>query len=225
MLRSLHRDAASMAEVCDRMVRFLYDSLGAGGGRACSLVRAYKTHECGALAPDLRAFAAGVAGVDVPPSTKCLTLLATAGDEPEWNDVTTSRSHRALPLLSREAVERLPMVAQLVRQLGLETDAVVAPDASVFLDMQQRTFNVFHVEEALGSPYIPAQDFVRAHGVRSVVGFGTVLPNGDLFAVILFARVVVPRETAVLFRPLSLAAKLSVLPFLNDRVFAMQADA
>jgi hypothetical protein len=80
---------------------------------------------------------------------------------------------------------------------------------------------VFYVSEATGSPYIPAQkEFVEPYGVRSVVGFGGLLPEGDLFAVILFARVLIPRDTAEMFKPLALAAKLSVLSFAKGPIFA-----
>ncbi|MGE5296319.1 MAG: hypothetical protein ACM3VT_15965, partial [Solirubrobacterales bacterium] len=71
-----------------------------------------------------------------------------------------------------------------------------------------RTFNVFHVPEAVGSPDIPEQaEFVIPHGVRSVLGFGGMLPGRDLFAVILFSQVPIPRSTAELFRPLALCVK------------------
>jgi len=50
-------------------------------------------------------------------------------------------------------------------------------------------------------------------GIRSVIGFGGMLPSGNLFAVILFTKVPIPRETADLFRPLALSVKLAILPF------------
>lgn len=214
-LRSLHLEAESLHGVAERMVRHLYEEMGADGSRACVLVRAYRTMPYGALDGGLRDFARAAAP-GIGPSTRCLTLIGSAGDEPEWNDITKSRGHRAIPLESAAAVERLPMVAQLVRQLGLDVNQLLDRDASLIMDLQQQTFNVFHVPEAAGSPYIPAQgDFVERYGVRSVLGFGSVLPDGDLFAVILFSRVPITRETAEQFRPLALAAKLSVLPFVN----------
>ena len=81
------------------------------------------------------------------------------------------------------------MVAQLIHQFGLPTASVLAPDPAIMLDLEQRTFNVFHVQQALGSPFIPAQaNFVVPYGIASVLGFGGVLPAGDLVAVLLFAR-------------------------------------
>ena len=50
---------------------------------------------------------------------KCLTLLASTGDEPEWRDRHRSRGHQAIPLPSADIVEQAPMVAQLINQLGV----------------------------------------------------------------------------------------------------------
>ncbi len=55
-------------------------------------------------------------------------------------------------------------------------------------------------------------------GVRSVLGFGGMLPLGDIFCVILFSKVAIPRETAELFRTLALNVKLAALPF-QEAVF------
>ena len=57
-------------------------------------------------------------------------------------------------------------------------------------------------------------------GIESGLGFGGVLPTGDLFAVCLFSRVPISRTTAELFRPLALHVKLAVLPFDGGPVFA-----
>jgi two-component system sensor histidine kinase/response regulator len=72
--------------------------------------------------------------------------------------------------------------------------------------------NVFHVPNARGSQYIPAQDdFVAAYDIESVVGFGDVLPNGDLFAVICFSRVPISEQAAALFSHLSISTKLALM--------------
>jgi hypothetical protein len=150
----------------------------------------------------------------------CLTLLGTAGDLPEWNSRRASLGHQVIPLPSAEGVARIPMIAQLITQLGLEVSSVLKPDPHVVVDLQQKSFNVFYVPTALGSPYIPAQDdFVVPFGVRSVLGFGGVLPQGDLFAVIMFARILLSQETAEMFKPLALSAKLAILPFANGPLF------
>lgn len=112
------------------------------------------------------------------------------------------------------------MIAQLVTQFGLELSALVPAAAGVITEGSEKSYNVFHVADALNSPHIPAQErFVVPYGIRSVVGFGGMLPAGDLFAVILFSRVRIPRERADLFRTLSLNVKLAILPFADGPVF------
>lgn len=214
-----------MEEVAGRVASYFYDELRDGEGeRATVLSRFYKTHPFGSLDPELQAFARASAGGDLDPETRCLTLLATVGDEEEWCSRHRSRGHRAIPLPSAEAVDQAPMIARLVRQLGMDVSFVVRPAPDLLMDRHQHSFNVFFVPEAAGSPYIPAQEeFVVPYGVRSVVGFGGLLPNGDLYSVILFVRVPVPRPAAEMFQPLALATKLAILPFVRGPVFAPQA--
>lgn len=210
-----------MQGAADRVVRWLYEQLGDGSAaRACAMVRFYKTHAFGELPADLADFARAGGGTDLPPATRCLTLLASAGDEPDWNDPARSRGHRAIPLQSAEAIRQMPMILQLVQQLGFDPQQIVAPDPSLLVDSAEKTFNVFYVPEALGSPYIPAQkDFVEKYGIASVLGFGGLLPPSDLFSVILFSRVPIPADTAQMFKPLSLSARMAVLPFSGGRIF------
>ena len=112
------------------------------------------------------------------------------------------------------------MIASLLRQMGLKLDAALYPDSRLILDADQHTFNVFHVQHAPGSPSIPAQaEFVMSYGIRSVLGFGGLLPGGELFTVIMFSRVTIPRETADMFRTIALGVKLALLPFAGGPVF------
>lgn len=209
-LRGAVQGAPSMESAASAVCRFLYGELGDGDeGRACVLVRFYKTHPYGALPPELRRFAKrafGAVAISPPePGMKCLALLATVGDEPPWNDRRASEGHQAIPLPSPYVVERAPMIAQLIREFGMDLGSVVRPSDDVVRALGGKSYGVFHVENAAGSPYIPAQEgFVDRYGIRSVVGFGGLLPTGDLFGVILFSRVHVPVASADRFRPLAL---------------------
>src|SRR5262249_18410423 len=166
-----------MEEAAQRMPRLVYRGLTDADGRpACALVRVYLTHPAGALDEPLRAQAARLAGRPLGPQVRCLVLLGTMGDRAEWCSRTCSVAPRGLPLASEDSVQRLPMVTQLVQQLGLDVRSLVAPDPALLLDLSLRSYNVFHVEHAEDSPFIPAQeDFVVAENIRSVVGFGGVL--------------------------------------------------
>jgi len=222
-LRRIGTGAASMEQVAESVVRFLYDEFkDATGERNCVLVRFYFTTCYSALDPDLRAFGSKLMrGVELKPETRCLTLLGTAGEKPEWNTREKSEGHRTIPLPSEEVVQALPMVSQLIVQLGLSLGAVLSPSPELVLELEQRSYNVFYVPEALGSPFIPAQqNFVIPYQVRSVLGFGGLLPSGDVYAVLLFSRARILRETAELFRNAAMNLKLALLPLLERPVFA-----
>jgi hypothetical protein len=221
-LREAAGEAATLENSAHRVCRFLYDELRAPTGeRACALVRCYKTHAFGLLEPDLQQFAKRILGSEPPRSTmKCLTLLATVGQSPGWNSRHRSQGHRAIPLPSPEIVEKAPMIAQLIKEFGLELSAFLQPQAEVVKDLAGKKQGIFHVETALGSPYIPAQhEFVARYNIKSVLGFGGILPSGDLAAVILFATVVVPSSAAERFKTLALDVRSSFSKFAEGNVF------
>jgi hypothetical protein len=221
-LRKLGDGAESMEEAADRAVRYLYQQLvdKKTGEKAFALIRLFKTHPYEQLEPGLQAFALQCLGKrPLFPGLKCLTLLATAGDRPEWNSRGTSTQHKAIPLPSKEIVSQFPMITSLIRQFGLEVEALLKPRDDLLLDYAQRTYNVFHVLSAIESPFIPAQeDFVIPFGIQSVMGFGGMLPSNNLFAVIMFSKIPIPRDTADLFKSLALTVKLAILPF-EEKVF------
>jgi hypothetical protein len=46
-----------------------------------------------------------------------------------------------------------------------------------------------------------------------VLGFGSLLPSAEIFAVIVFSKVPIAREIADRFQTLALCAKIALLPF------------
>jgi two-component system NtrC family sensor kinase len=216
-IRQIAKESQSLAEVADKVVRFFHENLldHESGAKNCALVRLFKTQLYSTLSPELKEFAQARLGGEVPgPDLRCLVLLATAGEKPEWNSITQSAGHRAIPLSSVQMVEQAPMISNLIQQLGLEVATVIKPDPKVLMDADQKTYNVFYVPVALGSPYLPAQEsFVKKRGIQSALGMGGLLPWGDLFSLILFTRTPIPQETADLFKTLALSTKLAILPF------------
>ena len=209
-LREAATGAPTFELAAQRVCRFLYDELrDADGKRQCALVRCYKTNAFESLEPDLQDFARTVMGFRQPwPAMKCLTLMATVGQTAAWNSRHQSRGHRAIPLPSPEIIEKAPMIAQLIKEFGLELSNVIQPLPEVVRELAGKRHGVFHVEDARGSPYIPAQEeFVVRFGIQSVLGFGGLLVNGDLFAVILFTTVRVSPASADRFRTLALDVK------------------
>src|ERR1700681_1740188 len=150
-LREIATGAPTLEAAAQRVCRFLYDELlGSEGERQCALVRCYKTHPFGSLEPDLQRFARAAMGVQQPWSTmKCLTLMATVGESAAWNSRHLSRGHRAIPLPSPEIVERAPMIAQLIKEFGIELSSVLQTSPEIVRELAGKRHGVFHVEDAL----------------------------------------------------------------------------
>lgn len=208
-----------MEQAARAVCQYLYDELtGPDGERACAMVRCYKTHAYGSLPPDIQRYAKRALGAVAisPPdgAMKCLVLLATIGQESAWNDRRASKGHQAIPLPSLHIVERAPMIAQLIQELGFDIAQVVRPTTGVVRDLAGKSYGVFHVEDAVNSPFIPAQTgFVERYAIRSVLGFGGALPGGEIFAMILFSKVRISFGAADRFRALSLDLKGNLLKF------------
>lgn len=205
-LRRAGDGATSMEEAGTRIVRTLRDGfLDEEGGPQLELVRLYRTTRPQDLDDDLLAFASADGPLD--PNTPVMTLLASAGSEEAWNDRKRSEGHRAIPLRSQRAEELSPMISRLFEQFGAEP--LLTGDVR---PLEKRSnFDVFHVGDPLESPFVPAKDFVRDYGIRSVVGFGAFLPPADMFAAILFSNVPIAADTATMFPALALSVKIALL--------------
>ena len=225
-LRSLFdREPESVEEGAQRIVDFFFrEFVDEDGIPACALVRLFKTHPYADLDDELQAFARGVVPeVETVDDARCLVLLATQGDLPEWRSRHTSSGHKAIPLTSEQMIEKAPMIAQLFKQFGVSVSSVLRPNPTLLLDNLDTNFSVFHVARALGSPYIVAQrEFVEAYSIASVLGFGGMLASGDLFAAIMFTKVPVSPDVADQFKVIGLNLKLAMLPIARKKLFSDQ---
>jgi hypothetical protein len=216
MLRQMGERTTSIDEVAQRVVDAIRGELidRETGQRECPLVRFFMTMPYEALDPELQSFARRLLGEreTVRNEMRCLTLMATSGDRPCWNDRSLSVRHRTIPLASNEMVNGAPMIARLLDQLGVRVDAFLSEAPELIEKPAPDSFNVFFVPEAPGSDCIPDQnDFVEAFGIESVLGFGGMLPSEEIFVVILFSRAPITREVASLFRTLALNVKIALL--------------
>jgi hypothetical protein len=221
-IRRIVRGTGSFEAAADAIVRYLYEHCvdGETGDRSCAMVRFYKTHPFAALQEAQQEAALRQLGDAVShPEMRCLTLLASAGDEAEWNSRHESRGHKAIPMASAEMVRGAPMIARLIEELGLDIDSVVSGDASAH-EPASRTYDVFHVEDAVGNPYIPAQaEFVVKYRIASVVGFGGLLRSGEMFSVVLFSRARIPVSSAARFRTIALDVRSALFSFDESQVW------
>ena len=216
--------AASLEEAADAVVSYLYEHLGdpTTGAPSSVMVRLFKTHPTSTLEKPLRERAHQLLeGHPDPDAVKCLVLMASKGAEEAWCDRRQSRNHDVIPLPGVDIVAQSPMIAGLLRSLGVDLDAVieVGGDPGAVATMDRTAFGVFHVEDVEGSELVPDQDFVRRHGVRSALGFGGALPSGDVFAVVVFSRTLISAEVAALFQTVAVSVKVALLPFVEARVF------
>lgn len=222
-IRALGKHVDCMEEAASEAVDYFFDNFidKQTGKKACALVRMFKTHNVDELPSDLQEFAKGMLHKKPKSqSYKCLTLLATAGIKEAWKDRKTSAGHQAIPLPSKEVLNRIPMMRNLIKQMGLDVETVINPDPDLLADLSKKTYNVFHVPDAVNSPYIPAQDdFVKKYGIKSVLGFGSILPSGNVFVIIIFSKVKIDNETARLFNSLSLNIKMLIMPF-EENIFS-----
>lgn len=234
-VREIAAGAANRQQLCERIVNLLYESLRvpASGEFACVLARCFQTCHYARLPTEYQ-HAADELLLETPshPNMRCLALMATRGTRTVWNDVATSIRHQCIPLPSVEVVARAPMIARLLDQFGISVERLVA---KVPLDAAQAgfvadaalaaTFNTFHVTQALGSPFVPAQaEFIEPFGVESVLGLGGLLAEGNLFAVILFTRVPVSGTVAANFQALGPVVREALLPFAERNTFAPVHD-
>lgn len=216
---------AAMAAVAQQIVDRLFDTLAGTLPQEpeLALARCFVTCPYSALTerPDLQAIARRlVGGGELEPEHRCMVLLGTRGIDAAWNQPATSGGHQVIPLGSAELMHKTPMITELCRQIGIPREDYLARGELPPLDLAVRNAGFFHIGEALGSPFIPAQTgFVQPYGVRSVLGLGAPISERDFFAVLLFARVPISPGTAAILKPLTLSIKLA-LSVLAHRMFA-----
>jgi serine phosphatase RsbU (regulator of sigma subunit) len=206
-------EAAAAAVVASLRQSFLDPVTGRS---QLALARMFSTERLADLPAELQQLAMDTDGTNAGPELRCLTLLGTDGDLPAWRDRRRSARHQVIPLPSTDALARAPMIAALVRELGIEPETVVGERPA----LGARTdFGVFLVERAQSSSRVSDQRFVHENDVASVIGFGAQLPSGNVFAVVLFTRVPVHRQAADLFRIVAVSAQLAMLDLTGAPLF------
>ncbi|MEG4799684.1 histidine kinase [Microcoleus sp. ARI1-B5] len=227
VLRQFGRNAASMEASSKKIVKYIYQHFcdSQTGENTCALVRLFKTHPYGELEDSLQQSARRLMNGNSPaPDMKCWTLLAAAGQEPHWNSRHTAAENTAIPLVSAELVAKIPAISEIIRHFGLDIPTVLGIERERFLQLEPAPLNIFHVSEAKGSPFIPEQDsLIIPYRVKSVLGFGGLLESGSLFAVLMFMKVKIPPNTAVMFRHLALSVKTALS--MTDTKFVFHPSA
>lgn len=217
-IRGLSYGRSSRSEFAEQLVRYMRGRIvDEKRAPAFALVRMFRTESFGQLDDRLQQIARKVAG-DIPlnDETRCLVLLGSCGIEEQWNEVTQSTAHQVIPLPSEEFVQRLPMISELIQQLGFDVGGFLDRHEDLIIKSEDGCA-MFHVADAKDSEFIPVKDeFVTPYGIRSVVGFGDLLPSGEMFAVICFSQHEIDQRTAELFSHLSYSTKVAALTYETD---------
>ena len=228
VLQQMELRAKNIDELSDMVVRYFYDNHidTQTGEKSSVLVRFFMTYPYSSLDTELQQSVDKMLnGQSVDQDMKCLKLLATAGVQPEWNSTVHSKEHRIIPLQNEEMLKKIFMIYNFIDQMGIGISNVLNPDPKMSSELEERIFNVYHVPEALGNPHIPAQEeFVVPFGVKSLIGFGGMLPTGNLFALLLFSKTKIPRNTANLFKNIALHVRMAALPFIKEKIFVIDKE-
>lgn len=212
----------SGAETVEAAAQRFCDMLYATFEESVVLVRVFATVRFENLPVTLRGFVERLVGARAEtvlgPRTPVLTLLGTRGGVPRWNSRHLSEGHVAIPLASAEFVEAIPMIASLVKQLGIGIDDAQDIETAIVTQSLGRVAGVFYVEDAeeavdsKGRRIIAAREFVREHGVKTVFGFGGAYAlTGTFVVTVVFTRETVARGQAERFMRLANQFKTSTM--------------
>ncbi len=143
-------------------------------------------------------------------NTPVLSLIGTRGVEPEWNDWRKSQGHLGIPMLSKEIVQEIPMIAQMLKDLGLGLDWLSVPEGNEIGESRGHTGGVFLVPDAktstdsLNRKIIPGQEFVEKYGVKTVFGNGArfAVQSNEFIVSIFFSRQSLDKSIARRFNSL-----------------------
>jgi hypothetical protein len=179
------------------------------------LARVFLTVRFDGLPADVRAFvenlarSAGKTSHPLPGLMPVLSLVGTQGQETGWNARRSSRGHQGIPLMSAAFVGAIPMIARLFREIGVPLTWIDSDDAQRIATAVGHSAGLFFVPDAEsavddhGRKIIAAQDFVSAHGVRTVFGTSAAYARGQLLVIVVFCRDQVARATAERFLALA----------------------
>lgn len=154
------------------------------GSRAFALVRIFRATRREQLPPELQK------SVTTP---YALALMASSGDEPQWNSRKTSVNRRAIPIDKGMS----PMFQGIFYDLGFSWEGYSEDTVPKYAEDSDSVTRLFHVEDVSQSSYITDQaQFVQPYGIKSVIALGSRFLDGSAYVMIGFTRITVNDKTA-----------------------------
>jgi HPt (histidine-containing phosphotransfer) domain-containing protein len=196
-----------------------------------ALARAYLTVPYGALPATNMNWVADLArakGVfdEMTDQTPVISLVGSAGLKAAWNDRRASEGHVGIPMVSASFIDAIPMMSRLLASLGGDLAWIdsAAADKSFITSKLGTVAGTFHVPDAATQRdskdrlVIPAVDFVKEHGIKTVFGIGGAFATGQLIVILVFCTEEISIETIQQMQTPFLHFKAAVSPLLR-RVF------
>jgi hypothetical protein len=191
------KDCSTLEDVAQRYCDILYERFR----ESIVLARVFVTVPFGELPAENQGFvttlatSAGISDL-IGDQTPVMSLVGTRGILPNWNDRRKSQGHVGIPLASGEFIGSIPMMSRLLKQLGVDLDWIDQWDSSIVSEKFLTGLSgMFYVRDAgseldrQGRKIIAAQDFVAAHDVKTVFGFGGAYLTGKaIITIIVFTR-------------------------------------
>jgi hypothetical protein len=218
---------ASLQEAAQKCASFIYEE----EKDSLALIRFYATVPFKQLPASDKSFALNLALANrvadlLEEDTLVLSLLGTRGDMADWNDRHKSKNHLGIPLVASSFVEAIPMVSQLMKDMGIGLNWLDTKDTGIVVKTLGRIAGVFYVREAAtsvdeqGRKIVPAQDFVSANGIQTVFGLGGSYLNSTCVILILFTRELMERSQVERFLPIVNTIKtVTMSQVMRDQIF------
>lgn len=195
LLNQSRSSYTSFEDAAQYITRNLYENLTDDSGQpAFALIRIYRLTTYNELSESLKS--------EVNPEQKrWLTLMGTYGHESAWRDRWQSQGHKAVEIGTNQSLMMQAALSQLEPSLNMKIDPVMGNQA--LLEATGFT-RIFHVENAVDSPFFPAQaGFIKPYGIQSGIGVGNGFLSGSLYTMFAFSTVRLNAAQATAFSKLS----------------------
>lgn len=209
-LREAAQVSGSLTQRAQLVTQFLYESFISrqSGIPTCPLVRVFRTSLTASLSPDDRRHLVEAYGASETESVSSVVqLIGSYGLQPQWCQSRNSIRYRCMPW-GGVYRNQFPMIHEIISRAGYELDGAVS---SSTMNDSTMCEDMLYVPDAVGSPYILAQaEFVEPFEIRSVIGLGGRLADGEVFCVVIFSRSAIPAHVLPYMRMLSLNVQLAL---------------
>lgn len=222
-LQRLASTGTTLREAGQSFLNRLYEEFT----ESLALARLYATVPFAFLPEPEKAFSRNMAAErnvlnELTEDTIVVTLLATRGVRPEWNDPARSRKHLAIPLVSASFIKTIPLVGRLLGGTMTSLPWLKKQETLIMKDRMGKMSRIIHILDARtektsgGHQAVPAQEFVQTHGIRAVLAMGGSYLNGTFISLVLFTTEQVREEESTKFTPLINTIKTATMNVVMD---------